>query len=166
MKREYTRIDTIRELVDGMLRQLGDETLKRDGSFHLYGTGMLATMLALKRGHDVTYAEAANVAGILHDFTKYRDYEKKNKSTEDHAHLCEPVAREILQQSGCFSKEETDAICLAIYHHSDKANVHGEMEEILKDADSLQHWLRNPTEDRGKVHENARVARLRQELGF
>lgn len=166
MEREYTRIDIVRETVDDMIMHLQDELLKRDGCFHLYGTGMLAGMIALKRGHSLDYAEAANVAGILHDFTKYRDYEKRKDSKRDHGQLCAPVARDILQNAGCFSDREIEEICMAIHYHSDKANVHGEMDEILKDADCLQHWLRNPSEDRGKVHENNRIRLLRQEFGL
>lgn len=38
-------------------------------------------------------------------------------------------------------------ICQAIYRHSSKNEINDEFDEILKDADEMQHWLRNPVEE-------------------
>lgn len=43
------------------------------------------------------------------------------------------------------TKEETNLICSAIYNHSDKHIIHSKFDEILKDADVLQHNLYNTT---------------------
>ena len=63
------------------------------------------------------------------------------------------------------SPEETDVICAAIWHHDSKAEVDGPMDEILKDADVIDHSLYDPTKE-VKAHEAARYAKLREELGL
>ena len=59
--------------------------------------------------------------------------------------------------------EETDVICTAIWHHDSKAEVDGPMDEILKDADVIDHSLSDPTKEI-KPHEQARYAKLCEEL--
>lgn len=61
--------------------------------------------------------------------------------------------------------EETDVICSAIWHHDSKAEVDGPMDEILKDADVIDHSLSDPTKE-VKAHEVARYAKLCAELGL
>ena len=46
-----------------------------------------------------------------------------------------------------FSEEEKEFICTAIYNHSDKTMTHAPLDEILKDADVMQHVLYNPLFD-------------------
>ena len=46
-----------------------------------------------------------------------------------------------------FSDEELNMIYNGIYNHSDKEINGFWFDEIIKDADSLQHALRNPMED-------------------
>ena len=74
------------------------------------------------------------------------------------------MAREILQQTGLFSEEEIGKICSAICFHSDKKQKHGPLEEILKDADVMQHCLFDPGYVAKK--EKERFADLRKEFGF
>lgn len=40
-----------------------------------------------------------------------------------------------------FSEDERKIILSAIFHHSDKKHIHDEYDELLKDADVLQHFL-------------------------
>ena len=40
---------------------------KRGAYVHLYDTGLMASFLALKRGHSREVAELAEIAGMLHD---------------------------------------------------------------------------------------------------
>ena len=61
--------------------------------------------------------------------------------------------------------EETDVICSAIWHHDGKAELDGPMDEILKDADVIDHSLSDPTKE-VKAHEQVRYAKLREELGM
>ena len=140
--RQLTRIDTIRGYVDEMLNACEDREAARCGFVHLYGVGQACALIALRRGHDRAYAELAEIAGMLHDYATYKD-----STRENHAQCSSVQARDILTQTREFTTQEIDMICQAISRHSDKKNVHEEMDEILKDADVMQHWLRNPVEE-------------------
>ena len=65
MIRQYTRVDTIRKYVDAMLLQNKDDRDRRCGYVHLYGVGVLAALIAMKRGHDKKYPELAEMSGTL-----------------------------------------------------------------------------------------------------
>jgi len=159
MERQYTRVDTIRTILDNLLNGLEDAELRRNGYVHLYGVGQAAAMLALKRGQGRKVAELAVIAGMLHDYTKYFVYD-----TDDHAHLSEPYVRKVLEQTGEFSEQEINMVCQGVYNHSDKS-VKGEpFDEIIKDADAIQHYLRNPMED--FWFERKKVQEIVEELGL
>lgn len=155
--RQLTRIDTVRRHVDDMLKACEDKEVARCGFVHLYGVGQACALIALRRGHDRAYAELAEIAGMLHDFATYEDNVR-----EDHERRSSGRARDILAQTGEFTPEEIDMICQAISRHSDKKGVHGELDEILKDADVMQHWLRNPVEE--YFFAQQRVQKLIQEF--
>lgn len=141
-EKQYTRVDVIRQYVDGMLLENENDEDRRNGYVHLYGVGLLAALIALKRGHDRAFAELAEIAGLLHDYISYQ-----GQDSPDHAHTCEPVIRKVLLESESFSEVEIQMICQAVYNHSDKQCISSDFDEILKDADVLQHWLRNPLEE-------------------
>lgn len=140
--RQYTRIDYVRKYLDDMLKSCPDKEVGRNGFVHLYGVGQACALIALYRGHDRNYAELAEVAGMLHDFAKYQE-----DAEENHAEKSSVQARELLIATNQFTAEEIELICQAISRHSDKKQVHTEFDEILKDADEMQHWLRNPAEE-------------------
>ncbi len=142
MERQYTRIDFVRKLLDDNLKQIQDEEIKRCAYVHLYGVGQAAAFLAMKRGYDRQTAELAEVAGILHDYAKYIYDEEEN-----HAEKSSICAREILSKISEFSEEEVSQVCEAIFEHSNKKEVGSFFDEILKDADEMQHFFRNPMED-------------------
>ena len=100
------------------------------------------------------------MAGLLHDLYAYR-----NGSYDDHAHLGADYARKMLEKLAITTPEETDVICAAILHHDNKAEVDGPLDEILKDADVIDHSLSDPTKE-VKPHEQVRYAKLCGELGF
>ncbi|MCR5374614.1 MAG: hypothetical protein K6E39_04485 [Lachnospiraceae bacterium] len=52
MERQYTRLDEARNLIDPLIKGITDEEDKRGAYVHLYGTGLCAAILALKRGYD------------------------------------------------------------------------------------------------------------------
>lgn len=158
-EREYTRIDLVRQHLDDMLKACADKEVSRSGYVHLYGVGQACALLSLRRGHDRAYAELAEIAGMLHDYTKYQDGEEAG-----HAQKSSVEAERILEMTHAFSRQEIDMVCTAISRHSSKAQIDGEMDEILKDADELQHWLRNPLEN--YFFEKARIPRLIEELGL
>ena len=76
---------------------------------------------------------------MLHDIATH-----ETSDPGDHGRRGAVRARELLGEQGGFSVEEVAAVADAIAVHSDKADVHGSMEELLKDADVLQHFLYNP----------------------
>lgn len=158
-ERQYTRVDTVRRYVDEMLNGLADPEQRRAGFVHLYGVGQAAALIALHRGQGREVAELAQVAGMLHDFTSYRDDVR-----EDHAGKSSVAAEEILKDAGCFTAEEIELVCHAIGRHSDKGQRDAAFDEILKDADEMQHWLRNPMEE--FFFRKERTQRIVREFGL
>ncbi len=100
------------------------------------------------------------IAGLLHDIYTY----KKLDST-DHAHKGALLAKKILCSIGSFSSHEIDKISQAIYKHSDKTNIDTLFDEILKDADVLQHCLYNPLAHVAE-YDKDRFRLLKEELGL
>lgn len=130
------RIEMVREVVDELLLDISDKSNRRCAYIHLYGVSQACVILATKRKENV---ELAAIAGMLHDIASYITM----VSTE-HAHQGAIMAKELLEQLNCFSKTEIEIICSAIYNHSDKSHTHSIFDEILKDADVLQHIFYNP----------------------
>ena len=129
------RLERLRQAVDEILPRQPDPDQRRCGYVHLYGVSAACVLLALRRGLEV---ELCAAAGMLHDIWSYQV-----GPNPEHASLGLPEAERILTMAG-FSPAEVETICAAIRRHSDKASVHGELDELLKDADVLQHYLYNP----------------------
>ena len=154
------RLEAVRQWVDDLLRQQPDLEESRAGFVHLYGVSAVCVLLALKRGLD---AEVAALAGMLHDVWTY-----KTGIPDEHqlhggrsAGLAGPVLREL-----GVSEAGIAAIADAMARHSDKATVDDSaLAELLKDADTLQHYLYNPwlEQPRGR---DARLKRIFGELGL
>lgn len=144
-ERQYTRLDAVVRLLDPILYRIEDEDTKRCAYVHLYGVGLMASLLALERGWDRQTAELAEVAGMLHDLLCFAD---PAEDTDDHAHKCAAYAKEhVLDKLDCFTDGEKEMIRRGIYNHSDKQEKGDAFDEIIKDADAAQHALRNPMED-------------------
>jgi len=75
---------------------------------------------------------------MLHDISSYR-----TGDSTDHAKRSALEAEKILTELGCFAREEISTACSAISNHSSKKEIHAEYDELLKDADVLQHYLYN-----------------------
>lgn len=148
------RITCVQTYVNRLLDTLVDPSEHRTAAVHLYGVAGNAALLALHRGVDPTLA---TVCGLLHDLSVYATGDRRN-----HAGRSAAMARTCLNSSGLFTPEETAAICNAIAHHSDKDALHAPLDEVLKDADVLQHCLHNP--DQPPEAHTARYARLLAEL--
>ena len=148
------RIEKVREIVSGMLEEVPDAALRAEGYVHMFGVAQACVLLAMRRGEDV---ELAVVAGYLHDIATY-----STGDSAGHARRGAEMARRILEETGLFSEKETGAICTAILFHSDKKSEHGPLEEILKDADVMQHCLYDPGYVAKK--EKDRFKKLRKEL--
>lgn len=151
-----SRLKELREYIDTELNQLPDDK-RISATAHLYGVSLAATILAKKRGLD---EELAAMAGMLHDMYAY-----KSGSYDDHAHLGAGLARNILEKLDLTTMEETDTICSAIYHHDDKLVVDSPMDELLKDADVIDHCFKDSSKAI-KEKEQARYEKLCQELGL
>ena len=105
-------------------------------------------------------SDEAAMAGMLHDMHAY-----KTGSYDDHAHLGADLARKILGKLEITSPEETEIICSAVYHHDDKASVDSPMDELLKDADVIDHCFKDASKP-VKEKEQKRYDALCKELGI
>lgn len=159
MIRKLTRIDTVRKIVDDMVKSLSDEETKRNAYVHLYGVGQACALIALHRGHDREYAELAEISGLLHDYCKY-----KYGIEENHAELSAKETKPLLVETKEFTESEIDLIYNAIMIHSEKEITNDEFSEILKDADEMQHTLRNPKEE--YFYQKERMQRLLEEFSL
>ncbi|MHB1153930.1 MAG: HD domain-containing protein [Eubacteriales bacterium] len=151
------RIEKLREYVDTMLLHMSDTTERRCGYLHLYGVSQACVLIAIKRGEN---AELAAIAGMLHDIYSY-----STMNTKGHAHKGSVMAREILTSLQIFADDEIDMICTAIYNHSSKGSRYSAFDEILIDADVLQHCLYNPLFDVAEK-EKQRYENLKSEFGL
>ncbi|WP_022770110.1 HD domain-containing protein [Butyrivibrio sp. NC2007] len=152
-----SRLKELRIYVDKKINKIEDVDKRISATAHLYGVSLAAQMLAKKRGLD---PELAAMAGMLHDMYAY-----KTGSYEDHAHLGADLANTILGKLELTTTEETDIICSAIYHHDDKASVDSPMDELLKDADVLDHCFKDSSKP-VKEKEQKRYDALCKELGL
>lgn len=152
-----SRIKELQKQVHSVLERIEDNDKRAKAVAHLHGVALAAAMLALKRGED---AELASMAGLLYDLHAY-----KTGCYDDHARLGAESARQLLAELEITTPEETDIICSAIGHHDSKAVVDAPMDEILKDADVIDHSLSDPTKEI-KSHKKARYAKLCEELGL
>ena len=124
---------------------------------HLHGVSLAAVMIAKKRGQD---PELAAMTGLLHDLWAY-----KSGSYENHAHLGADYARKVLEKMELCTPEEVEVIVSAIYHHDDKAGIDAPFDEVLKDADVIDHCLTDPTKEI-KEKERNRYEKLCKEFGL
>ena len=151
------RLKDLRAIAEKRLAAVENEEKRNSALVHLYGVSLAATIIAKKRGLD---PELAAMAAMMHDLAAYR-----SGSYEDHAHKGAELAREILEELGMTSAEETELICSAIYHHDDKLVVDGPMDEALKDADVIHHCM-NDLSKAVKDKEKARFESLCIEFGM
>ncbi len=152
-----SRLKDLRKVVDAELNKMEDSDKRTSAIAHLYGVSLAATMIAKKRGLD---PEIAAMAAMLHDLYAY-----KTGSYDDHAHKGADLAREILEELKLTDEAETEMICSAIYHHDDKLVEDAPMNEVLKDADVIDHCLKDASKP-VKENEQARFDKLCVEFGM
>jgi uncharacterized protein len=102
---------------------------------HMYGVARFCTLLAMKRNIDI---ELATTCGMLHDI-----YYMTGGSSDNHAVNGSKQAKEILKSMNVYSDSEIGIITNAILKHSDKGTIHDTYDELLKDADVMDHCLYN-----------------------
>lgn len=150
------RLEILRNEIDGMILSGGSENIRMYIS-HMYGVARFCTLLAMKRGLD---PELAAACGMLHDI-----YYMTGGEVGDHAVQGGGQAEGILKRLGLYSDEEIKTVAAAVSRHSDKERVHGPYDELLKDADVMDHCLYNtafPVSEK----EKARYSRLKTEFGI
>lgn len=144
-------------IVDTILLNMTDAAERRFAYVHLYGVAQACALLAMKRGEN---AELAVIAGMLHDISSYATMDSAN-----HAQKSAEMARGILVELNLFSDAEMNIICTAIYNHSDKSIIQASLDELLKDADVMQHVLYNPLLET-KESEQVRFNHLAEEFNL
>lgn len=152
------RIEILREYIDEVLLSMTDVEERRAAYVHLYGVAQACALIALRRGENT---ELAIMAGMLHDIYSYAKMDIK-----DHARKGAVLAREILTSLKITNNDETDMICDAIHTHSEKEAVHSNFNEVLKDADVLQYYLYDTTNDNWLPGRKDRYETLKGELGI
>lgn len=151
------RIEKVREAVDRVLSSMTNNEERKCAYIHLYGVAQAAALIAQKRKENM---ELSVIAAMLHDIYTYQ-----NMDSTDHAHKGAVIAKEMMNELKLFSCEEMDLVYSAIYHHSDKAAKNRSFDEVLKDADVMQHILYNPLFEI-KTHEWERFRELKKEFGM
>lgn len=147
----------IKDLQKQVIKVLNETEEPAKAMAHLHGVSLAAVMIAKKRGQN---PELAAMAGLLHDLWAY-----KSGSYDNHAQLGADYARKVLQKTELCTQEEVEAIISAISHHDDKASIDAPFDEILKDADVIDHCLTDPTKEI-KEKERSRYEKLCQEFGL
>ena len=151
------RLEQVRQCVDDILRNQPDLEERRCGFVHLYGVSQACGMLAFKRGLDV---QLCAIAGMLHDIATY-----KSGDPAGHDRLGALEAERLLVELGSFTESEVVVICQAISRHRAKDRTDDPFDELLKDADVLQHFLYNPGLERIDK-ERSRLQAILSELGL
>ena len=129
------RIEEIRQAINDILIEVGCSDERINIRNHLYSVSQFCAFIAQKRGEN---SEIATIAGLLHDIYTLKTLESRN-----HASLGSQLAKVLLKDLDITTEKETQIICSAINNHSNKKSVHSEFDEILKDADVMQHCLYN-----------------------
>ncbi|MCR8635023.1 CHAP domain-containing protein [Paenibacillus radicis (ex Xue et al. 2023)] len=147
----------MRAVVDEKLLKITNGETRRNAYLQLYGVSSYASMLAQKRG---LQQHIAAIAGLLHDY-----YLFMTGIEEFHDQNGAEAIRPILRDMDIFTKEEQRIILCAVFYHSDKANIHNEYDEIVKDAQVLQQYFYNNGTKVSFEHAK-RLRKLLNELGI
>lgn len=128
---------------------------------HLGYVACLGALIARARGLDM---ELAQVAGYLHDIWLHERHPYSQEIAN--AHACEgaKLAREIMVDIGEFTDVEIKTVCDMIFNHDFINQTDSRMDEILKDADMLSHYL-NASAAGNEAAYHPRVAAALRELG-
>jgi uncharacterized protein len=124
---------------------------------HLFAVSHLCSLLALRRGLDITLCAAS---GLLHDLWTLR-----TGKTENHAHHSAKLAKTVLEDLRTFDDSDISIIVTAIKNHTNKGEEHDDYSEVLKDADVLHRYLLDPDEKFSKSKAQ-RIKTSLRELGI
>jgi len=153
------RLDKIQEFINRIFFNVpknGEFKYYANDYIHIYGVSSFCTLLAGKRKLD---RELAAVSGMLHDV-----YRLKTGINVLHGENGAEMGRVVLRDMD-FSNEEKHVILSAVFHHSDKAHVHDDYDELLKDADVTDSFIRRGG-DKAHISHMDRLEKISGELGL
>jgi uncharacterized protein len=128
------RLEALRQEIDNLIFEKQPDR-SRYFIGHLYGVSRFCALLALKRNLN---PELAATSGMLHDI-----YQVTAGTTEKHAVKGAEVAEKLLKSLKRYTDDEINIITAAISRHSKKRVIHEPYDELLKDADVLDHCFYN-----------------------
>jgi len=128
------RLEALRNEIDGLILK-GNLKDIRGYVSHMYGVARFCTLLAMKRNMNI---ELATTCGMLHDICYMT-----GRGTHNHQVRGAEQAEEILKSMSLYSDDEIILITSAISKHGDKGTIHEPYDELLKDADVMDHSLYN-----------------------
>lgn len=126
--------------MDGIFAVMPDGGDRIVAYSHTCGVAEICALLAARRGLD---RDLARVIGLVHDVYAWRTSVSRLHAVNGAELLRVAFKYEL---AGLFDEAECVTILSAVYHHSDKTHIHDAYDELLKDADALQHWLFDPTD--------------------
>ncbi len=129
------RLEALRKKLDDIVKQKEPDSICPYAA-HMYGVSKFCTLLAQKRNLD---AEIAATCGMLHDIGYL-----SGGDSDHHATKGAKLAKILLKEMALYNDDEIELIATAIHHHSDKCNIHADYDELLKDADVMDHCFYNP----------------------
>lgn len=128
-------IDILQTDLLTLFSRIYNPALRSEAISHTLQTATLSALIAMHRDCD---PELSYAAALLHDTGKFLE----NSGSALHASKSAGFARRWIEEHGLFSREETEIICDAILHHSDKNRKEdSEYAEVLKDADCTARAL-------------------------
>jgi len=133
------------KVIEIILKEMKKNDKERDISLeeeiiHSMGCCRLAQIVALKRKLD---AEIAGVIGAAHDYGRIITGKKKN-----HAEKAVEPLRRLLQDTDRFSASEIELIIKAVANHSNKKEIQGHYDELIKDVDVLDNYFSGKVRDK------------------
>lgn len=149
------RYEIIKESIFEILESKSHGNKKIEAYIHLSNVTQLCMILANIRKLDV---ELAAIIGICHDIAIYQ-----NHSHFDHANRSSFIAKQLLEKTDLFTKEQIDLICHAIACHSNKDVVDDVYSELIKDADLYSQYLQEMDAIYSKTKEK-RILAIKEEF--
>ena len=128
------RLERLRNEIDKIIFKEKSDRIRMYIS-HMYGVARFCTLLAMKRDLDV---ELATTCGMLHDI-----FYMSGGVSDNHAAKGAAQAEMILKAMGLYRDDEIKTVTTAILRHSDKTHIYEPYDELLKDADVMDHCLYN-----------------------
>ena len=128
------RLENLRNEIDKLIFDKPSNNIRMYIS-HMYGVARFCTLIAMKRKLNI---ELATTCGMLHDI-----YYMTGGSSDEHAVKGSEQAKGILKSMNVYSGNEIKIVTSAILNHSDKKSIQEPYDELLKDADVMDHCLYN-----------------------